>query len=180
MPDPVAGPRSDRLVLVGLPGSGKSTVGSAIARRLGWAFHDVDREIERATGLSIPALFQSEGEAAFRAMESRLTLELCSLPHTVVAPGGGWAAQPGSMQALPASAATIWLRVRPTEAIRRLRGTPEERPLLSGADPLATLEALARLRLSSYEDAHHVVDVDGRTVPEIADAICEWLRPGTL
>lgn len=155
-------------------------MGAAVAHRLGWTFHDVDREIERFTGLSIPALFQNEGEAAFRAMEFRLTLELCSQPHTVVAPGGGWAAQPGSMHALPASAATIWLRIRPAEAIRRLRGNPEERPLLMGADPLTALEALARQRLSSYEDALHVVDVDGRTVPEIADAICEWLRPDTL
>jgi shikimate kinase len=171
--------RWDRAVLVGLPGAGKSTVAPLLAARVGWRCIDFDREIMDRTGHSVAELFRREGEAAFRAWEARLTAELCSLPNVVLAPGGGWAAQPGSLEALPAGTAVIWLRVSPEEAIRRLGGSPLERPLLAGPDPLAALSTLAEQRRERYERADFVVDVDGRSAAATAEIISEWLKRRT-
>jgi shikimate kinase len=169
--------RARRCVLIGLPGSGKSTTGAHLADRLGWSFFDVDGEIERRTGSTIAELFRTDGESAFRAMEARLTAELSSLAETVLAPGGGWAAQPGALDSLPPDTAVVWLRVAPEEAIRRLRGSPlRDRPLLSGPDPLGTLRALHDQRTRHYERAGLVIDVDGLGVDEISRTIIEWLR----
>jgi shikimate kinase len=151
-------------------------VAPLLAERLGWRAIDLDQEIRRATGRDIAELFQKDGESAFRAMEARLTVELSSQPDLVLAPGGGWAAQPGSIEALPAGTATVWLRVDPAEAIRRLRGSPVQRPLLSGPDPLGALRALAAQRNSRYALADFVVDVDGRSALETATIISEWLK----
>jgi shikimate kinase len=168
-----------RVVLIGLPGAGKSTVGPILARRLGWQCLDLDHEIMRRTGRTVAELFHADGEAAFRAMESRLTVELSSLPERVLAPGGGWAAQPGALESLPAGTAVVWLRIAPEEAIRRLRGSSVDRPLLSGPDPLANLRALARQRTERYARADLTVDVDGLAAAETAEIITEWLRRST-
>ena len=167
---------AERCVLVGLPGAGKTTVGSDLAERLGWRFVDVDAEIERVSGRSIAEIFRSDGESAFRAMELRLTAELCSGSRMVLAPGGGWAAQPGAMEGLPAGTVTVWLRVSPEEAIRRLGGSPQDRPLLAGTDPLGAVRQLARERHEHYSRANLVVDVDGLAAADISRTIIEWLR----
>ena len=171
--------RASRVVLVGLPGAGKSAIGPLLADRLGWRFIDVDAVITAQTGLSIADVFRRDGESAFRAMELRLTAALSSEPATVLAPGGGWAAQPGALEALPSGTAVVWLRVSVDEAIRRLRGSPEERPLLAGPDPAAALQSLAESREHRYALADLAVDVDGRTPAEVADTISEWLRRNT-
>ena len=168
-----------RVVLVGLPGAGKSAVGRALAARLGWRFVDVDAAIVEQEGISIAALFQRDGESAFRAMEARLTAELSSGPETVLATGGGWAAQPGSIESLPPDSAVVWLRISPGEAIRRLRGSPEVRPLLAGTDPLGALRALADIRTERYALADLTVDVDDMTVDAIAEIIDAWLKGRT-
>jgi shikimate kinase len=170
-------PRADRCVLVGLPGSGKSTVGPVLARTIGWEFFDFDDEIVLRAGCSVANLFQERGEAAFRAMEAQLTAELSSLPRVVLAPGGGWAAQPGLLESLPRRTAVIWLRVSPEEAIRRLRGSPVVRPLLTGADALGVVRWLERERNDRYARADLVVDVDGLGPDEISETISEWLKP---
>ena len=169
----------DRVVLIGLPGAGKSTVGPLLAARLGWRFTDVDEEITRRTGRTVAGLFRTEGEPAFRALERDLTAALSSVSHRVLAPGGGWAVQPGALDALPPEAATVWLRVSPAEAIRRLRGSPVIRPLLAAADPLAALEALAGQRHDIYARADLTVDADGEHADHIADTIAEWLKRST-
>lgn len=169
----------ERCVLVGLPGAGKTTVGRAVAAALSWRFIDVDTEIERATGETIAGLFRSEGETAFRAMELRLTAGLSSQSRLVLAPGGGWAAQPGALESLPERSAVVWLRVSPEEAIARLGGSPMERPLLAGQDPLSTLRRLLSQREAHYARADLIVDVDGRAVAEISGTISEWLKRST-
>lgn len=112
-------------------------------------------------------------------MEARLTEALSSLPQLVLAPGAGWAAQPGHLDGLPAGTAVIWLRVSPDEALRRLGGSPERRPLLTGSDPAAALQRLAEQRTPHYERADFVIDVDGRSVDDIARTISEWLERST-
>jgi shikimate kinase len=166
----------DRCVLIGLPGAGKTTVGRDLAEQLGWRFVDVDSEIVRLSGRSIADMFRTDGEKAFRAMELRLTAELSSGSRIVVAPGGGWAAQPGAIDGLPAGTGTVWLRVSPEEAIRRLGGSPQDRPLLAGADPLGALRQLAHERQEHYSRANLVVDVDGLAAADISRTISEWLR----
>jgi shikimate kinase len=169
-----------RIALVGLSGAGKSTVGPIVAERLGWRFIDFDDEIVRRTAMSVAELFQRDGETAFRAMEARLTVELSSLSEIVLAPGGGWAAQPESWAALPADTASVWLRVSPDEAIRRLAGSPVARPLLAGDDPTGALRALAERRNEHYARADLVMDVDELTPNDVALGIVEWLRQNAL
>ncbi|MEX0908045.1 MAG: shikimate kinase [Gemmatimonadota bacterium] len=168
--------RVQRLVLVGLPGAGKTTTGRALALRLGWNFIDLDTEIERRTGRTIAELFHSHGEVAFRAMERELTVELSLNTQIVLTPGGGWAAQPGLMESLPPGSVVVWLQVSPEEAFRRLRGSPVERPLLSGPDPLAALGSLAEQRTERYARADLAVPVDGRSADDVAEIIIEWLE----
>jgi shikimate kinase len=169
----------DRVVLVGLPGAGKSTVGRMVAKSLQWEFVDLDAEIERRAGRSVADLFEADGESAFRALERELTLELCSGSRLVLAPGGGWAAQPGMLEQLPADSALIWLQVSPAEAIRRLRGSPAERPLLAGPDPLGALAALAEERTEYYAQADLIVPVDGCSAAAAAEIIIAWLERST-
>jgi XRE family aerobic/anaerobic benzoate catabolism transcriptional regulator len=164
-----------RCVLIGLPGAGKTTVGARLAADMGWSFVDVDDEIVRSTGRSIPDLFAAD-EAQFRALEAQLTAELCSRSGIVIAPGGGWAAQAGAFETLPPGTVTIWLRVSEEEAIRRLRGSPQVRPLLAVADPLGALRALGRDRSQAYGRADLVIDVDGRAPADISRTISAWLR----
>jgi shikimate kinase len=150
-----------------------------LAARLGWSFTDVDAAIVAGTGTPVAELFRTRGEAAFRELESRLTAQLCSLDGVVIAPGAGWAAQPGSLDALPLGTAVVWLRVSPAEALGRLRGSPETRPLLAGDDPDAALRALDASRTPSYARSDLVIDVDDRTAAEIAEVITEWLHRRT-
>jgi shikimate kinase len=124
-------------------------------------------------------LFQQDGETAFRAMEARLTVELSSLTQTVLATGGGWAAQPGLIEALPPGSAVVWLRVSPEEALRRLRDSPGQRPLLAGPDPLGALLALAEQRTHRYALADRTIDVDARSAAAVAEEISEWLERST-
>lgn len=165
-----------RVLLVGFMGAGKTTLGPRLAARLGWEFLDVDAELVRRTGLSIPGYFQQHGEAAFRAAEARLTGELSSRDRLVLAPGGGWIAEPGSFEGLPAGSAVVWLRVSVPEALRRVAASGETRPLLEAADPAAAAWALLARREPRYALAHHTVDVDGRTPDALTEEIVEWLK----
>jgi shikimate kinase len=164
------------IVLVGFMAAGKSTVGRRLAHALDWRFRDLDDEIERHTGLRVPDIFRARGEAAFRQLERELTDRLLREPQTVVAPGGGWAALPGVMDALPDGVLTIWLRVSAEEAVRRAQAEGRPRPLLDADDALATAKSLLAARAPAYAMAHAGIDVDDRAPDEVVEAILAMLK----
>jgi shikimate kinase len=153
-------PQRSHLILVGLPGSGKSTVGQAVAQRIGTPFLDFDVEIERRTGLTISRIFREHGEAHFRSLELDLTREVAARPAMILAPGGGWITVPGALSVLRPPARMIYLRTRPEVALGRMGAGKAARPLLQAPDPLAELGRLLAKREPSYRLADHVVDVD--------------------
>ena len=136
---------SDHIFLVGLSGSGKSTVGRLLADRLGWTFADSDTLIEAAAGRTIPDIFSEQGEAAFRELEGRALARATRSSQVVVATGGGAPTHDAGREVL-ADGFTVWLAVSPTVAAERLAAQPtdEPRPLLAG-DPGKRLEALLEI-----------------------------------
>ena len=156
------------LVLVGLPGSGKTTLGRAVAGQLALPFLDFDEEIERRTGLSPAAFFREHGEAAFRAQELVLSRELGARHTIVVAPGGGWITQEAALDALRPYAVLVYLQVSPAVAAVRLGPDVQSRPLLAGGDPVGVLRRLLAEREPLYATADHAlnteaVDIQGLT-----------------
>jgi shikimate kinase len=160
-----------RVLLVGFMGSGKTLVGQALARRLGWVFRDFDQEVRFRVGLPIPEIFRQHGEAHFREMERVVGAELLQEEQAVLATGGGWPADIGRMDALPHGTLTVWLKVTPEEAIRRAREEGPTRPLLAVPDPVERARELLRDRERFYEKADLALDSVGRTPEELAREI---------
>jgi shikimate kinase len=147
------------LILVGLPGVGKTTIGKAVARRLGRQFLDFDQEIERRSGMEVREIFRVKGEEHFREMEFALTEELSATSGMVLSPGGGWIAQQRSVELLRSNGRIIYLRASPEAVARRLRRV-ETRPLLAGRDPVVALRELYQKRRALYEAADAVLDTE--------------------
>lgn len=164
---PAPGP--PHLVLVGLPGSGKTTVGRFMARALGAGFLDFDEEIEHREGASVASIFADRGEAAFRALETRLTRELAARPGMVLSPGGGWITGEGNVALLRPPARLIHLDVSVPTAVVRLGAGLERRPLLAGPAAASRLEALAAARLPLYGSADAAIDTEMLTPQQVAD-----------
>jgi len=161
----------ERIFLVGLSGSGKSTAGQELARRLGWDFVDTDRSIEQSTGRSIPDIFASSGEDAFRDLEAS-EIEAClQREHIVVATGGGCLTTERGRKAI-ANGFSVWLAVSPARAAARLAADPttEERPLLAG-DLEARLTTQSAARMAFYQAADAAVDVDAMTAEQVANEL---------
>lgn len=163
------------VVLVGLPGAGKSSIGRAVARRLRRPFLDFDIEIERREGMTVAELFAERGEPYFRSLEAVLTRELCGKAGMIVAPGGGWVTNPELVMMLRPPARLIYLRVHPETALRRLARSPNKRPLLMRPDPLSELQRLLEARRPAYESADYYVDADrldrAALIREVAELI---------
>lgn len=157
------------VALVGLPGSGKSTVGRQLARRLRVDFADSDQVIEREIGCSIREFFEREGEAAFRDMEERVIDELTQdSPVGVLATGGGAVLRAVNRSHLRSRCRVVYLRSSPDELFRRLRHD-RNRPLLQVADPMARLRELYSQRDPLYREAAHYVIETGR--PSVATLV---------
>jgi shikimate kinase len=165
------------VILVGLPGAGKSAVGERLARRLGRPFLDFDSELERRTGTSVAQMFARAGEAAFRAAEAALAAELAVLPEPLVlAPGGGWVANPAAAATLRPRGRIIYLRVTPAAAVRRMGPAVYRRPLLATRDPVVALEELLARRASLYAEADITLDTESLTVDETVATLETLLR----
>ncbi|KXU37763.1 shikimate kinase [Cephaloticoccus primus] len=154
------------LYLVGFMGTGKSTVGRAVARRLGFAVLDSDHEIERQQGRPIAEIFEREGEAAFRAME-RAFIERGHPPtRTVVSCGGGLVVQPGMRETLLGLGVVVCLHASVETVLERTR-RHHNRPLLEVEDRLARLRALYAAREPIYRRAGSLVLTDGRPLADV-------------
>ncbi len=163
-----------RIFLIGLSGSGKSTVGRLLAERLHWEFADSDAEVERRAGRPIPELFRDEGEARFREREAEALEDLGTREPIVVSTGGGAPTNETSRRAM-SSGFVVWLVISPEGAARRLAENPEteNRPLLEG-DPVGKLAAMLAARTEYYQRASASIDVDYLS-PEQAAAEIEQL-----
>jgi shikimate kinase len=168
--------RLERVLLVGFMGSGKTTVGRRLARRLGWRFVDFDDEVEAEGGGRVSEIFARHGEPWFRSLEARVAARLLAEREVVLGSGGGWAAAaPGRLKGVPEGTATVWLRVSPEEAVRRAGRRPGARPLLDRPDPLAAARRLAEERTPRYAEARWTVDTEGRSVEDVTAEVLEIL-----
>lgn len=148
---------SRSVVLVGLMGSGKSSVGERLASLLAVPFYDSDAEIVAATGMSIPEIFASVGEKGFRDRERRVIVRLLAGRPAVIATGGGGFLDPDTRAAIRSRAVSVWLRAELDVLWDRVRDRPG-RPLLKVSDPRAALADLYRRRAPIYSEANLVVD----------------------
>lgn len=149
------------IACVGLPGSGKSTIGRQLAKRLDVRFFDSDLVIERRIGCSIREFFDREGEAAFRDLEQDVIGELTQNGGCVLSTGGGVVLRELNRDRLHQRCQTVYLHSAPEEVFRRLRND-QSRPLLQVADPLAKLKEMYAARDSLYREAAHFVIETGR------------------
>lgn len=164
------------IALIGMPGSGKSTAGRQLAKRLGWRFVDSDVKIESRIGESIRSFFEREGEAAFRDIEAEVIGDLSALDRAVIATGGGAVLRAQNRAALRINCQVIYLRTSPEELFRRLRND-QQRPMLQVADPQARLRELHAERDPLYREvAHFIVDTGRPTVQALTGAILSQLE----
>lgn len=159
------------IVLVGLPGSGKSTIGRQLARRLGVPFADSDHVIEQQLGCSIREFFEREGEDRFRDIEEEVIDTLTANHPGVLATGGGAVLRPRNRVNLRERTKVVYLRSSPEEVFRRLRHD-SNRPLLQVKDPLGRLREIYATRDPLYREAAHFVIETGRpTVSTLVNMI---------
>jgi len=166
------------IFLVGFMATGKTTVGRILAARLGWKLVDLDEVIAREAGQSVPRIFEGEGEAGFRARETRALGAVSHERKLVVATGGGAACHEGNLLTMLETGRVVALAITPEEAVRRARGGAG-RPLLSGPDPVATATALLEARAPFYARAHFSVDTVGRLPQDVARDVLAWVETGS-
>ncbi|PIE00328.1 MAG: shikimate kinase [Thiothrix nivea] len=151
----------NNIVLVGLMGAGKSTIGRQLARRSKLAFYDTDRVIEERTGVSISTIFDIEGEAGFRDREERVIAELSQLNHIVLATGGGSLLREQNRKCLKAVGHTIYLRASAEQLYARIR-YDTRRPLMQTENPLQALRDLLKAREAHYLEVADLVITTGK------------------
>jgi shikimate kinase len=161
------------LILVGLPGAGKTTVGRAVAEKLGRPFLDFDEEIVRREGMSIAEIFALKGEGHFRELERRLTKELAVTDGMVVAPGGGWIANADVVRIVRPPATLVYLEVSPAVALARLGPERRTRPLLQRPEPLSELTKLLTERRQAYATADATVSTELLSLQEVISTVAK-------
>ena len=165
------------LVLIGLMGSGKTTIGRRLAVRLDVPFVDADDEVERAAGCSIADMFEVHGEAAFREGEKRVIARLLEGQPGVMATGGGAFMNEETREKIKESGISIWLRADLDVLVRRC-GWRDDRPLLKNGDMRETLESLIDQRYPIYGEANIIVDTGDMPHRTVVDNIMDELAAG--
>jgi len=158
------------IVLVGLPGAGKSTVGKMVADRLQAGFVDIDSVLVRKEGKPITMIFAEKGEQAFREMERKEVETALANEPAVIVPGGGWAAQPGQLDGARASGYFVYLKARAEVAAGRAEPSGT-RPVLMGGDPVDQMRTLLKERDSYYAKADATVLTEAKPAEKVADEI---------
>ncbi len=170
------------VVMVGMMGAGKTAVGRALAARLGVPFLDSDAEIESAANMTIPEIFERDGEAFFRTKESQVIGRLLDEKKGILSTGGGAFLSDANRQMISDKGASVWLRADLEVLWNRVRNK-DTRPLLRTADPHATLRALYEARVPVYAQADLVAESDGDTaIEDMVDRVLAALltRPDVL
>lgn len=162
------------IVLVGIMGAGKSTVGKILADRLGMQFIDADQEIERAAGCTITDFFEKYGEVEFRKGEERVISRILAGEPCILATGGGAFMSEATRLLIKKIATSVWLRVSFEVLAKRLEKR-SDRPLLQTADPQQTLKALIKKRYPIYNDADFIVDAENDGVDITVSKVVECL-----
>jgi XRE family transcriptional regulator, aerobic/anaerobic benzoate catabolism transcriptional regulator len=170
---PADAPAATRpIALLGVRGAGKSSVGAALAHRLGVAFVELDQRIEQAAGLPLGELFALHGEVYYRRLEREVLAQLLASPAaSVVATGGSIVNDPTNYAALRARCRTIWLRAQPEDHWARVIAQGDHRPMAENPHAFAELRALLAARAPLYAQADHTVDTSGRKVQQIVAAL---------
>jgi shikimate kinase len=163
------------IVLVGLMGAGKTSVGRLIAKRLKMTFTDADTEIEKAAGLTVPEIFRVHGEKIFRDGERRIIARLLEAPPGVLATGGGAYMDIETRALIRQRGVSIWLRAEVQTLYERTRRRVG-RPLLDNDDPMGTLERLAHIRYPVYAEADVTIDTGREKPRETVQRIIEELN----
>jgi shikimate kinase len=163
------------IVLVGLPGSGKSTVGRLVADALGAPVIDIDGLLVREMGMPVSQIFGMVGEVRFREMERDAVKAAQAGSPGVIVPGGGWAAQAGELDAAKLATLVVYLECQPSTATKRSEQS-EARPLLAGEDPLQRMRNLLQEREQFYLRAHHRVASETEGPEAVASAVVELAR----
>jgi shikimate kinase len=168
--------KTGNIYFVGMMGSGKTTIGRYLARRLKKRFFDCDQEIEARTGVRIPVIFEIEGEQGFRRREVQVVKELTAESGIVLSTGGGVVLDPENRARLVANGLVVYLSVPPDELYERTRHD-KNRPLLQVADPLGKIKELYALRDPLYREiADIVIDGAGKTAFGVARLLEKELR----
>lgn len=162
------------IVLVGIMGAGKSTVGKILADRLGMRFIDADQEIERAAGCTITDFFEKYGEVEFRKGEERVISRILAGEPCVLATGGGAFMSEATRLLIKKIATSVWLRVSFEVLAKRLEKR-SDRPLLQTADPQQTLKALIKKRYPIYNGADFIIDAENDGVDITVSKVVECL-----
>jgi shikimate kinase len=163
------------IVLVGLPGSGKSTVGQLVAEGLSAPLIDIDGLLVREMGMPVSQIFGMVGETRFREMERDAVNAAQSGAPGVIVPGGGWAAQPGQLDAAMTECLSFYLRCLPATAAKRSQ-QGEVRPVLAGTDPVQRMRTLLEEREPLYLLAHHTVQTENVAPEGVAAEIMALAR----
>ena len=186
MHNKLAGPAADAallatlgtrsIVLIGMMGAGKSSVGRKLALRLGLPFVDADVQIEEAAGMSIPDIFETRGEAEFRSGEARVIARLLDGGPQVLATGGGAFMNPDTRALIRDKGISVWLKADFEVLMKRIRRR-SDRPMLKTADPAATLQRLIEIRYPVYAEACVIVESREVLHEVIVEEILDALRP---
>ncbi len=166
------------IALIGLRGAGKSTLGKILAKKIGWTFVELNKEIERQNGLSVAEIIALYGQEGFRRMEqTALTQLLARKEPMVLATGGGIVSEPLTFDLILSSFYTIWLKAEPEEHMARVRGQGDLRPMADDRSAMAELRNILVSREPLYARASAVVDTAGLSVDAAAAQLIDTVRP---